>query len=208
MIDPSCKNIIFDLGGLFIQIDYQKTITAFQQLGLQDFEIFYSKKGQSELFDRLETGQLTEAAFLVEIRKHLPQQHDDVILIAAWNAMLLHWDEENLNVLKTLKNRYRLFLFSNTNALHQKAFLRLLQYQVGFTHLDNFFEKTYYSHEFGFRKPHPESFTRILEENGLEASETVFFDDSIQHIEGAEKAGLTAIHVQMNTSLLPYFERK
>jgi putative hydrolase of the HAD superfamily len=143
MIPANIKNIIFDLGGLLIKIDYNKSVEAFRKLGMQNFDVIYSKMQQSTLFDLLETGKISEADFIHELKQHLPSEITEQQILDAWNSMLLHWSVENLNLVKELKKEYQLFLFSNTNSIHHTAFLKLLKQEIGEKDLSNFFVKTY-----------------------------------------------------------------
>ncbi|MEO9257431.1 MAG: HAD family phosphatase [Crocinitomicaceae bacterium] len=205
MIPSNIKNIIFDLGGLLIKIDYNKSVEAFRKLGMQNFDVIYSKMQQSTLFDLLETGKISEVDFIHELKQHLPTEITNQQILDAWNSMLLNWSVENLNLIKKLKKNYQLFLFSNTNSIHHAAFLKLLKEEIGDNDLSGYFVKTYYSHEFGMRKPHEDSFKQILDNHQLNSSETLFLDDSEQHIIGARKAGIHAIHVGMNGDLAYLF---
>lgn len=193
------KNIIFDLGGVILDIDYKKTIDAFKALGFEQFDIHYTQAQQSGLFDAFETGKMTPQAFIESLKFYLPASVQDHEIIAAWNALLLPWDKNKIAFLDGLKSRYNLYLFSNTNAIHKACFDKSLSEKMGHQSLDNFFLKTYYSHSFGYRKPHPESFKLILNENNLTPEETLFIDDSVQHVEGARHAGLIAIHLDKQT---------
>ena len=115
-------------------------------------------------------------------------------IVNAWNGMLLGFMPDALACLKRLRSTYRLFLLSNTNEIH----IQEIENRVGAAFFSDFcalFEKVYLSHELGLRKPHAEVFTHILKEQGLKAGETLFIDDSIQHVEGAIKAGLHAHHL-------------
>ncbi len=192
------KNIIFDLGGVILNIDYNLTVKAFEALGIKNAEIIYSKKRQTEIFDLLETGKLTEEEFCESIRKISGITATNEEIIKAWNAMLLDFPEDITDVLKKAKNKYRTFLLSNTNAIHYKAYSKILKEQLGKESLAELFEKQYLSHEIGLRKPGVEVFRLILDENGLKAEETLFIDDSYQHIEGAAKAGLKTHWLQDN----------
>lgn len=204
MIASNIKNIIFDLGGLFLAIDYNKTASSFKKLNLQNFDEIYSKMQQSNLFDDFETGTIQENEFVCALKKHLPSSVTSTQIIDAWNAMLLYPIKENIQLLNDLKKKYRLFLFSNTNAIHLKAFSAILKKEFGKDNLSNYFEKSYYSHLFGMRKPDEDAFRKLLENHQLIARETLFLDDSIQHVEGAKNAGINSIHVNTNGLLKPF----
>tara|TARA_B100001996_G_scaffold273745_1_gene214589 strand:+ start:108 stop:722 length:615 start_codon:yes stop_codon:yes gene_type:complete len=188
------KSVIFDLGGVIYGVDYHKTINAFKALGIDRFEEVYAKAGQSDLFNDLEEGKISRAVFVERIKTLSGQDMISSQIFIAWNSMLLGFMPDALACLKRLSGSYRLFLLSNTNEIH----IQEIESRVGAEVFSDFcalFEKVYLSHELGLRKPHPEVFTHIIEEQGLAASETLFIDDSIQHVEGAIKAGLRAYHL-------------
>ena len=114
------KNIIFDLGGVIYAIDYLATIRAFKDLGIKNSEQIYAKAGQSDLFDALETGRISKAEFLREIKGYLNSSISDDDVINSWNAMLIDFMPDALKCLKALNGDYRIFLLSNTNEIHIK----------------------------------------------------------------------------------------
>jgi FMN phosphatase YigB (HAD superfamily) len=115
--------------------------------------------------------------------------------------MLLAYPPERIALLNSLKGRYRLFLFSNTNALHYEEVDRIHRRQ--FNHaLNDHFEKAYYSHLIGLRKPELAAFQHVLDDAGIAAHETLFIDDLLKNIEGAKAAGLHGAHVPPGTSIL------
>lgn len=190
------QNIIFDLGGVILDIDYNQTIAAFKALGVDDFELEFSQSTQQDFFDRFETGLADEAAFLEYARQRCTAGTSDQQILDAWNAMLLRIPLRRLQILQQLQLHYNTFLLSNTNLVHEKAFNQMLREVCGFQTLAVFFDKVYLSHHIGLRKPDEAVFRKILEENQLKASETLFIDDSIQHIEAARRLGIEAIHLQ------------
>ncbi len=187
------KNIIFDLGGILLNIHYQSTIDGFKKLGVRNFDDFFTQANQSHLFDKLDTGKISPAEFRNELRRlsGLKNMTDDEI-DAAWNAMILDFPPARISMLVKIKQNYRTFLYSNTNAIHYPVYTRYVQELSGHENLGAFFEKEYYSHILGKRKPDVASFQHILHENNLNPSETVFFDDSVQHVHGAANAGIQA----------------
>jgi len=198
------KTIIFDLGGVIYDVDYDKTINAFKALGIDCFEQIYAKAGQSDLFNDLEVGEISREVFVEHIKTLSGHQITSSQIFNAWNAMLLGFMPNALASLKRLRSTYRLFLLSNTNEIH----IQEIENRVGtafFLDFCSLFEKVYLSHELGLRKPHPEVFTFILEEQGLKANETVFIDDSIQHVEGAIKVGIHAHHLTDDQKIDQFF---
>jgi len=200
------RPVIFDLGGVLLNIDYSKTEDAFKELGIDNFDAIYSQAQQSDLFDRFETGKITEDHFFTELKKHVPEDVSTLQLKTAWNSMLLDFPTERLNLLKEVAKNYRTFLFSNTNETHISEFENIIQIQHGLANLDPLFERVYFSNQVEIRKPNGEAFEFVIQQNSLDKKETVFFDDSLQHIKGAESIGLRSIFVQKPTTILDFFD--
>lgn len=186
------KNIIFDLGGVIIDIDYHLASAAFKKLGIVDFDNFYSKAKQSTLFDDFEKGIISNTQFRNTLRQYLPDEISDRQIDDAWNAMLIGIPSHRIDFLQSLAKRYRIFLLSNTNKIHIDAFTSMNDEKFGKGYFESIFEKYYYSSVIGMRKPEAEIFEFVLAENKLIKEETIFVDDSIQHVEGALNTGLHA----------------
>jgi putative hydrolase of the HAD superfamily len=184
------KNIIFDLGGVFLEVDYFKTQDAFINLGVTHFNQLYTQQHASPLFELLETGKVTPGEFYALFRQASGVTLTDEEIRTAWNAMLGTFYIDALEWLVDIGKRFNIFLFSNTNKIHEDAFKIILKEQTGINSLDSFFIKAYYSHTLGLRKPYPESFKAILTEQQLNPSETMFIDDSIKNVEGAIATGM------------------
>nr|WP_225986564.1 HAD family phosphatase [Rufibacter sp. LB8] len=183
------------MGGVILNIDYAKSTDALRQFAAQDTQVDFSQKAQSELFDLLETGDITPQEFRDGLRQEYGLTATDEQLDQAWNSMLLDIPAERIKLLRELGKHYRLFLLSNTNAIHLIAFNEIVANSFQIPSLDELFEKPYYSHMVRKRKPGTEVFEHILKENKLRAEETLFIDDSIQHIEGAQQLGLQTLHL-------------
>jgi len=190
------KNIIFDLGGVLLNIDYFLTEQAFIDLGISEFPKLYSQARQTSLFDDLETGRISGAAFKNQLTQIAGVEIETDQFEQAWNAMLLDIPNSHMDFLTDIQSRYRIFLLSNTNAIHYASFQQSLKDTHGIDRLDSFFEKAYYSHLMGMRKPNRSTFETVLAENNLLAGETLFIDDSVQHVEGAKAAGIVTHHLQ------------
>lgn len=199
------KNIIFDLGGVILNLDYHKTENAFKKLGISNFDEIYSQAKQTNLFNHLETGIIGEEEFCSELNRLTNSNYTNTEIIKCWNAMLLDLPSARIELIKKLKDKYRLFLLSNTNEIHLKSFSKTIDINFSSDLFSELFENHYYSHILGMRKPHPETFTKVLELNNLKASETFFIDDSIQHIEGAKKAGLKTYFLTPNEDISSLF---
>jgi putative hydrolase of the HAD superfamily len=195
------KNIIFDLGGVIINLDIPKTISEFNKLSNQPFESIYNQLQQTPVFDLFDKGQITEKDFFVELKKALQNDVTDEELLFAWNAMLLDFPKHRLELLSKLKPNYRLFLLSNTNESHVLEFEKTLVASHGYQNLEPFFEKVYYSCRMNQRKPNADIFESVLNENNLIAEETLFIDDSPQHVEGALTLGIKAMLLEKNNEV-------
>lgn len=192
--------IIFDFGGVLFEIDYEAPVRAFAELGMKDFREIYAQAGQHPIFDQLETGQTDGDTFYRWLSTQLPAARRDQ-LEAAWNCILLGLNIENTVFAASLGERFPLYIFSNTNALHVTEFERMIDQVYGLDKFRSHFRSIVYSNELGLRKPHPEAFLEVCRRHGLPPAKTLFLDDSIQHVEGARRAGLRALHVQENLAL-------
>jgi len=199
------KNIIFDLGDVIFNIDYDRTLQAFECLGVPNIENLFTAVSQSAFFDKYERRQLSTAHFRNELRALMMHEVSDDEIDDAWNAMLLDIPEERIGTLQKVRTNYRIFLLSNTNDLHLEAVQKIMGSEKynAFLHL---FENVYFSNKLGMRKPERGIFNYVLNENGLKTQQTVFIDDLIQHIEGAQKVGLTTIHLTSPTTLVDLFD--
>lgn len=190
--------VIFDLGGVLLNINYHLTSNAFKVMGVQDFDKTYSQAQQSSLFDDFETGRISPAEFRNQLRMLMNMNFADEQIDEAWNAMLLDFPEARMELLERVSLQKRIFLLSNTNAIHIEAFKKIIGSGVGYDRFIAPFEKVYYSSSIGMRKPHPATFTWVVKENNLDPKSTLFIDDSIQHVIGAREAGLNAEHLQID----------
>jgi putative hydrolase of the HAD superfamily len=195
------KNIIFDLGGVVLDIDFKLTEKAFAQLGMEGFSNHITQHHITPLFEDYETGRIDDATFIKGVQElsGLPLTEQEII--RAWNALLLEFSPARIEWLKALKHKYRLFLLSNTNAIHLREFQERLKKLSG-GYLEDIFEKTYYSHAVGLRKPHAEIYRLVIEENGLNPSETLFIDDTASNFSGAEEVGLKVLHLKPPMTIL------
>ena len=197
------KAIIFDLGAVILNINYQNTIDEFSKLGVRNASSFYSKKAQANLFNQIETGDITVEKFLTKLQKETNNSSINQIS-EAWNAMLLDLPKNRLAVIQSLKKEYPIYLLSNTNAIHIDA----LKKKIGnkkWEKFCNLFDKMYLSHELGLRKPDAAIFEYILKEQNLKPEEVFFIDDSPEHIQGANKLGIKTHHLKTEEEIATLF---
>ncbi len=177
------------MGAVLINIDYNKTAQAFKELGITDFDQQFSQINASALFEELEMGKITNDYFYTAMQAQIPGSVDSSLIKHAWNAILEDFRMESMHYLVELKKEVRLFLLSNTNAIHLEEVNLILQKQLGVAAVDDYFEKAYYSHKVGMRKPHADIFEFVLSDAGILASETLFVDDTKMNIDTAEQLG-------------------
>jgi len=192
------KNIIFDYGNVIFDIDFKLTQNAFAELGIANADHFFGHLQQDAIFDAFDRGEITTQQFRSRLREVTGKQDlTDEQIDNVWNRMLLGVAEDNHHLLLKLKAKYRTFLMSNINDIHYNYIMKYLKREFDFEGNDHLFEKVYYSHLIGKRKPEPAFFKQILNENNLNPAETLFIDDSPQHLEGAKKLG---IHTYLMTA--------
>lgn len=183
------KNIIFDLGGVIIDIDYQATTKAFEKLGIDDFNTRYSQLNQTALFDDFEKGIISSQHFINKLMDIVPKGVTPNQIVSAWNAMLGKIPAQKIQLLNHVRSTHRIFMLSNTNALHLPVVNKFWR-DITPLEMRDLFEQVYLSFEIGMRKPDKEIFEWVCKENNLNPENTLFIDDSPQHIEGAKSAGL------------------
>ncbi len=204
--EENLEAIIFDLGGVILNLNYQLTIEAFKSLGIEDFDKMYSQAKQNDLFDRFEIGQISSQYFINSLLPFLPNGTSPNKVVNAWNAMILDFPQERLRLIEKLGESKRLFLLSNTNEIHLQAVKQSLAKTTDKS-LESYFEETYVSHEMNMRKPNKEIFEKVCSNNKLDPSKTLFIDDTIGHIEGAKKIGLMTHHLTNGQTIEDLFKR-
>ncbi|MFZ1686065.1 MAG: HAD family phosphatase [Flavobacteriales bacterium] len=195
---PAIDTILLDLGGVLIDVHYERTAHEFAALGFADFDRLYSKAKQDHLFDGFETGALTPAQFRDGIRRVLHEALDDVTIDRCWNAMLGSIPAQRMELVADLRMRYRVLLLSNTNAIHVPAFTAIVALENGITDFKGCFDGAYYSCEMGLRKPDAQAYHHVIKQHGAVPERTLFIDDSVQHVVGAREAGLHAEHLDLH----------
>lgn len=195
------KHIIFDLGGVLLNIDYSLTEKAFRERGIEHFSTIYSQLQQTPIFDDFETGKINDETFIHAMQEAAGFTITKEQVVSAWNAMLLDFPLRRLQILQQLRNYHDLFLLSNTNSIHEVAFNDILMREHQIPNLGVFFDRVYLSHRIGLRKPTKEIFSHVLEQNNLLPEHTLFIDDSPQHIEGAKTLGMQTIYLKKGMTI-------
>lgn len=194
--------IIFDFGDVFINLDKQATMDGLKNLGISQWN-----EDLDQLNLQYEVGGISEDDFLGGIQKHTNNASIEAIA-EAWNAILLDFPLYRLEFLQMLSQKYRLFLLSNTDAIHINTF----EQKTGTSFYSAFyqcFEKIYFSFEIGMRKPNPEVYNFVLDQNGLQAKHTLFIDDKKENTDAAKEIGLQVWNLQVGKEdVIDLFEKK
>jgi putative hydrolase of the HAD superfamily len=195
------KNIIFDFGGVLLDLDRQASLDAFVNLGLEDVEKYLNIYGSDQgIFCRLETGEISPAQFRDGIREMAGRQISDKEIDDAWLKFILDVPASKLDLLLRLRNRYRLFLLSNTNAIHIDYIIPDAFEKNGHA-FSEYFEKVYYSYQLHLRKPDKAIFEYVLQDAGIRPEETLLVDDGEANIRAAAALGFNTFPVSAGEDL-------
>jgi FMN phosphatase YigB (HAD superfamily) len=195
------KNILFDLGGVILDINIQATLKLFYELGFPSELMQYPHSMQTDIFFKYQTGKLDTQQFRDEIRKVSGTNVTDQAFDNAWNAMLVGIPRKRTDLLKLLSKRYDLYMLSNTSALHVNVFEKMYLDVAGES-MHRVFKKIYYSHEIGWHKPDHEAWEYVIRDAGIKPEETLFLDDDIYNIKASQELGFKAIHIHERTNLM------
>lgn len=197
------KCIIFDLGNVVIDIDLNITYQRLKALGFTDIKDFFNRNKQSGIFGDLEEGKITPNAFVEELKKQLNNNVTYNDIVNAWNALMLDYKPERIKAILELKKKYKVYVLSNTNALHIKNCANRVPI-VG--SLTNLFDKVYYSHELGMSKPNENIFCAVLKDIPFKPEEVLFLDDTLANIKAAEKLGIESWLVEYPDQWISKFD--
>jgi glucose-1-phosphatase len=199
MQPTSFQNIIFDLGGVIINIEPERTWQAFaQRTGKNDSEI-KALFSEMEVFAHLEEGKISGTDFINTLSQHTRLSEQEVL--DCWNALLLDIPEERIELLKSLKKNHRLILLSNTNELHIDAIQTYLDKQFS-TQLHDLFDEVFLSHEIQLRKPNREIYAHLLEATNIDPRHSVFIDDLKENALSATQVGISGLHLDLSQKKL------
>lgn len=204
-MDP-IYNIIFDLGGVIYDIRYENIAEAFVRHGVKDLGEFYSRNFQTSEMDRFEEGLMTEEAFRDYVRKATHSSLKDEEIDEIINAILVDIPSHRIALLLALRQKYRVFLYSNTNQTNYLCYTHGMKEKYGFDIFDRCFDKAYFSHIMHIRKPKREGFQMILQEQHLDPAHTVFIDDNMPNVEAAIAAGLHGCYLNPDNDVNTLFD--
>ena len=199
------QNIIFDLGKVLLNLDFDASIKAFQELGSEGEVLDHKNAYADPVFYQLEVGEITPDEFRSRVRKLLKNPNaTDKHVDQAWCAMIKNIPTERVNKLLELNETHNVFLYSNTNKIHIDKLLIEFKEEHGIE-FDSLFTKAFYSHEIHDRKPEESSFLKVLELAKINPQQTLFVDDLEKNIIGAQKVGLKTLWLQEGMEMAELF---
>ena len=206
--DRSIKNLIFDLGGVILDLSVDTTLDSFAALSRIDKNTVKHLFVSSPEFNAYEKGEISDSEFRTFVKKLYNIEASDETLDACWNAMLVNIPLKKLQLLESLKTKYNVYLLSNTNSIHVQYINNTLLARIQCDALDNFFHRAYYSHRMKKRKPDAEIFQQVLDEGNFKPEETLFLDDNQANIDGAAKLGIKTVLVVNPDMIFDYFHEQ
>lgn len=199
------KNIIFDLGGVIIDIDAQAVVNQMNKMGFSNVE----KLGEPaflEIIKRFEKGIIKASTFRKEVQDYLEIGMTDAVFDEIWNSMLFDIPERRINLVKQLKQNYHVFLLSNTNEIHYDMFVRDLQLRYGYREFDSLFDKAFFSFDLHLAKPDPDIFRHVIDLYDMKPEETLFIDDLEENRVAARQLGMRTVEVETGSRIVDLFE--
>jgi FMN phosphatase YigB (HAD superfamily) len=201
----SIKNIIFDLGGVLLNINPMLTVKALTGMGVQDMMEVHERLMKAEVYQRFDSGRSTPDQFREDIRRHCGLPLNDEQVDEAWNALLLDFPASRVEMMHEISPNYRLFLLSNTNSIHFETYTRAFR-ESHKVEMESLFERLFLSYELGSHKPDPEIYIRVMQLGSFNPAETLFIDDSLTNAEAAAKAGWVAFHLKEGMEVTELFK--
>lgn len=197
------KNIIFDLGGVLINLDPDRTRRSFQSFfpSKDQYELFYQIMTEESILNDHETGKISDEFFIETIQRLVPKKISNYDIVNAWNAMILDFPKERITLLRKIRQKYTIFLLSNTNHIHLQLARQRVMLDAGIDDLDAEFDRAFYSHILQERKPGKRIFELVCQQAHINPHETCFIDDNTINLTGAEQIGILTIKHTANSDL-------
>lgn len=204
-MDKNIKNIVFDLGGVLVDLDFKSAINGLQKAGFANVKEQLQAFDREGIFQKFELGEMTAEEFRSAIRENSTVTLTDEEVDALWNLMLLEIPREKLELILDLRGKYMVYLLSNTNSIHWDYVCKNAFNYRGFR-VNDYFEKTFLSFEMHLAKPDKAIFEKMLEDANLLAEETLFIDDSEANCKAAAEVGIHTHHYHIGDDLSKIFE--
>ena len=204
-MDKNIKNIVLDLGGVLVDLDFKSAINGLQKAGFANVKEQLQAFDREGIFQKFELGEMTAEEFRSAIRENSTVTLTDEEVDALWNLMLLEIPREKLELILDLRGKYMVYLLSNTNSIHWDYVCKNAFNYRGFR-VNDYFEKTFLSFEMHLAKPDKAIFEKMLEDANLLAEETLFIDDSEANCKAAAEVGIHTHHYHIGDDLSKIFE--
>ena len=204
-MDKKIKNIVFDLGGVLVDLDFKAAINGLQQAGFANVKEQLQSFDREGIFQKFELGEMTAEEFRTAIRENSTVELTDEEIDALWNAMLLEIPREKLELILDLRGKYMVYLLSNTNSIHWDYVCKNAFNYRGFR-VKDYFEETFLSYVMHLAKPDKAIFEKVLQDANLLPEETLFIDDSEANCKAADEVGIHAHHYLIGDDLSKVFE--
>ena len=192
VVEAPVKALLFDLGGVLINIDVARTLHAWAKFSALSFAEISSAFQQDLAYQQHETGEITAKEYFDHLRSSLKLQASNSQIAAGWNALLLDEIVDTVQAIRAVREQRQLpcYVFTNTNPTHQAV------WQTRYAQMVSLFERVFVSSEIGLRKPHRVAFDYVVREIGVAPDAILFFDDLPDNVAGARAAGLRAVQVR------------
>jgi putative hydrolase of the HAD superfamily len=200
------KNILFDFGGVIINIDPYSVIYELAKLGVDNGMELHLHLKEQKAYSRLEKSEISPAEFRDMVRGFTGKALSDEEIDHAWNSIIKDIPQHRIDLLERLKMNYRIFLLSNSNSIHYEYYNQYVRKNFNYESLDSIFDRAWYSFRMGLYKPDPKIFKAVLKEGGLIAGETLFIDDNEKNVVAAKKVGLKGYHLKEGEDVVEIFE--
>ena len=204
-MDKNIKNIVFDLGGVLIDLDFKSAINGLQKAGFTNVKEQLQAFDREGIFQKFELGEISADEFRASIRENSNVSLTDEEVDSLWNLMLLEIPREKLELILDLRGKYMVYLLSNTNSIHWDYVCKNAFNYRGFR-VNDYFEETFLSYEMHLAKPDKAIYEKVLQDANLLAEETLFIDDSEANCKAAEEVGIHAHHYHIGDDLSKVFE--
>ena len=204
-MDKNIKNIVFDLGGVLIDLDFKSAINGLQKAGFTNVKEQLQTFDREGIFQKFELGEISADEFRASIRENSNVSLTDEEVDSLWNLMLLEIPREKLELILDLRSKYMVYLLSNTNSIHWDYVCKNAFNYRGFR-MDDYFEETFLSYEMHLAKPDKAIFEKMLNDANLLPEETLFIDDLEANCKAAEEVGIHAHHYHIGDDLSKIFE--
>ena len=195
------KYIIFDLGGVLINIDFDKTFEAYGKLSGMTKDELQQATFMTRAYEEYESGSLTDHDFRNELRQRLNIKHNDQDIDQAWNALLLDFNPPSIEILKEIRTRYPVYLLSNTNNIHFERCNTKIKEQNLAESLTSLFDGLFLSYRIGYRKPSDQIYLHAIKRLKCRPNEILFIDDLKVNIDAAENLGIQTLHLTDNKKI-------